>query len=383
MTDVDARAATEAWLARLPASERLAAQAHTDARLVVWLGADLVVALAAFALSRSGLLARLRRRIEAPRPRPWLTSAVLAGVTALAVAGALALYDALSAGWEGVGAGAAPHLAARLGEAMASVPSSVGAAVLIAPPLLALTRWRPHRWPWIAGAAFVVACLALGWGPYVAGSTAGLEPAPAGPVRDGLLRLAADAGMPTNRIWLSPDPGFDADVTGGFGRDVVIVGRPVLGWPPAEARAYVGHLMGHHAHGDVFVAWLIWGLAGLVGALAFSRWGAALARGLGARGVRGPGDPEALPAAAIVLTLALGLGALATNGYLRWANVRADAYSLAHAREPDGLAAVIEREWDHESVDPNPIERAVFYSHPPLAERLAHAMAWKAAHGGR
>jgi STE24 endopeptidase len=70
---------------------------------------------------------------------------------------------------------------------------------------------------------------------------------------------------------------------------------------------------------------------------------------------------------------------LAGAGYLRWANVRADAYSLEQAREPDGLASVIEQEWDHQSVDPSPPEEALFYTHPGMSGRLAHAMAWKAA----
>jgi STE24 endopeptidase len=60
--------------------------------------------------------------------------------------------------------------------------------------------------------------------------------------------------------------------------------------------------------------------------------------------------------------------------------VRADAYSLDYAREPDGLAAVLESEWDHQSLDPSPIETVLFYTHPPIPMRIAHAMAWKAAH---
>jgi STE24 endopeptidase len=80
--------------------------------------------------------------------------------------------------------------------------------------------------------------------------------------------------------------------------------------------------------------------------------------------------------------LAMTGAGLAAGGYLRWANVRADAYSLDHAREPDGLAAILEREWDHQSLDPSPVERALFYTHPPIADRIAHAMAWKASQAG-
>jgi hypothetical protein len=42
----------------------------------------------------------------------------------------------------------------------------------------------------------------------------------------------------------------------------------------------------------------------------------------------------------------------------------------------------LERDWNHQAVDPSPLARAVFYTHPPMRGRLIHAMAWKAAHGG-
>jgi STE24 endopeptidase len=375
-------AAARAWLARLPASERLAAAARTDARLVVWLGAGVVVIAISLVVARSGLLPALRGRIEAERPRPWLASAALAAALALPLFTALAVYDAGAAAWQDHLQGAAPRFGAYLTQALAGAPPLVGTAVLVASALLALARWRPRAWPWLAGGAVALILVAAGWGPYAAGSTEGLSPAPAGAVSTGLLRLATAAGVPVREIYLSPDPTFDADVTGAFGRAAIVVGRPTLSWPADQARALVGHLMGHWAHGDMLAIYVIWGLSALVGLVAYQALGAPLARALGARSATAASAPEALPAAAIVLMLSLAGSTLAMNGYLSWANVRADAFSLEHAREPDGLAAVIEREWDHQRVDPTPLERAVFYSHPPLVDRLGHAMAWKAAHGG-
>ena len=87
-----------------------------------------------------------------------------------------------------------------------------------------------------------------------------------------------------------------------------------------------------------------------------------------------------MPAAAVILALALFAATLAGNGYLQWANVRADLYSLDNARAPDGLAADLMRFWDHASVEPNPLEAALFYTHPPLNGRFAHIAAWKASH---
>ena len=371
MTPDDAAAA---WLARIPESERLAAAAATDWRLAGW-AAGWAIGLAACALvARSGLLRRIRDRLEANRPRPWLTSAACAGVLAAAVGGAMALTAAAFAAWVGADA----SLGARLG---AAASQTVAVAVLV-PPVHWLMRRRPGAWPFVLGPLVAVLILAVGWLPYVAGGGAGLPIAPPSPAQAGVLRLVAETHLPASDVRLSPDPAFDADVTGGFGRATVVLGPVLAAGRPAEARAYVGHLMGHYVHEDILAVCLLLGASLFLGMLAARRWAAPLARALGARDAADAADPLSLPGVALLGLTTVIVAGLVAAAYLRWANVRADAYSLDHAREPDGLAAVIEREWDRQAVDPSPLAEAVFYTHPPLAERLRQAMAWKAAHGG-
>jgi STE24 endopeptidase len=84
----------------------------------------------------------------------------------------------------------------------------------------------------------------------------------------------------------------------------------------------------------------------------------------------------------MIAILTVAVAGLAGAAYLRWANVRADDYSLDLAREPDGLASVLVKEWDHAGVDPGLLGEAIFYTHPPLRDRLIHAMAWKMTHAG-
>ena len=388
MAAVDPSTAASAWLARLPETQRLAADAYTDARLVGWIVGGVLFVAVCWLLTRSGLFARLRQALESPRPRPWLAGAALAGVLAFALATANALVVAVTA-WRGdeilAAGGGAPRaagLATHLTSAAAWVAPTVAAAVLLVPPLLWLMRRRPKTWPIFAGAAVVAAILTVGWLPYALPGGPLPAPAPPGPVRDGVIRLIAETGLPAHDVLLSPDPAFDADVTGGFGHAQVVLGPRLMAGPPAEARADIGHLMGHYAHNDILLACLVFGLALSGGFFAMRFLGAPLARWLGARDVRAPFDPEALPAMAVIGFAALIIAALAASAYLRWANVRADAYSLDHAREPDALVAVLERDWNHDSVDPTSLEAAIFYTHPPLESRLRHAMDWKAAHGG-
>ena len=147
---------------------------------------------------------------------------------------------------------------------------------------------------------------------------------------------------------------------------------------PAEARASVGHLIGHYVHGDQL------GFAGLLAALTFV--GVLAAHCLfrptcGAIGLRlGAGDPVGMPVMAAILTAWIMLATPVFNAFDRVVNVRADQYSLDHAREPDGLAAAVLREHGGDKADPSPLEEALFYNHPSVRRRLLHAMRWKAAH---
>lgn len=389
MAALDPVAAANAWLARLPESQRLAADAFTHARLVGWAVGGLVFLALCLVVARSGVLTRLRSRMETPeRPRPWLVAAVSAGLLAFVLAAVNAAIGAVTA-WRGDlilarGGGAPPaaSLAAHLAYAASGILPAVFLAALLVPPLLWLIRRLPRAWPLVAGGVVAAAILALGWLPYALAAGPAPPPAPPGPAQAGVARLIAETGLPAHAVLASPDPSFDADVTGGLGRTRVVVGPRLLAGPPAEARAYVGHLMGHYVHQDILVVCLVAGGVILAGCFAAQRLASPLARAIGGRRVGSPSDPEALPALAILGFLTLTVAGLAASAYLRAANVGADAYSLDHAREPDGLAAAVEREWDRQSVDPTPIEAAIFYTHPPLKGRLVHAMAWKAAHGG-
>jgi STE24 endopeptidase len=375
--------AAAVWLSRIPESERITAQAATDWRLAAWVSGGVILLGACVIVSRMGLPGRARLALEAERPRPWLTGAAVACLLALILAALKALIDAVTDSRTRQILGVADAgLAGHLAHAASTIAPDVLAAALLAPPLLWLMRRWPRTWPLVAGSLVTALIAAVVWLPYALSLGAPTTLAPPGPVRDGLLRLIGATGIPAHDVLLATDPGVLADVNGSFGQAKVIVGPALAAGPPAEARAIVGHIMGHYVHNDILIFSLVMGLVMLLGFFAVAALAAPLARLVGAKGVASPAEPEALPAVAIILMLAVSGAWLAGAGYLRWANVRADAYSLEFAGAPDGLASVIEQEWDHQSVDPSPLEEALFYSHPGMIGRLRHAMAWKAAHGG-
>ena len=375
--------AADAWLSKLPLADRMAAAAATEARLWGWwLGWALIVTVSLLVL-KSGVLGRLRRSIERDGPRPWLAGAAVGGAFALILLVLKTPFDAANGWWTDrlLHAAAAGSFAAHLSRAVANGAQLLCAAVIVVPLLLWLARTRPKSWPLIAGAAAIALSLGLFWTPYAVSSGPVMSPLPAGPVRTAMLDLVRAAGIPAAEIYRSTDPNVDVDVTGGFGGAKVSVG-PALENGPAEATALAGHLMGHYAHGDILSIWLMFGLFTLAGFLAVQWTVRPLAQVMGAGGLGGPADPEALPVAAIVAVAMMIAATLASSAAIRWMNVRADDFSLTYARQPDGLAAGLERDWNHQAVDPSPLARAVFYTHPPMRGRLIHAMAWKAAHGG-
>jgi STE24 endopeptidase len=359
------------------------AQAHTDARLLAWMLSGLLVVLISIATHKARLLVALRSFLEQRGAGAWVVSAAAAGVFAALVLCVRAPFEAWS-GWRGdqiLHLASAPSFGARLQLSFAAIGPGVVASILIAPLAQWVIRRRGRTWPLILGGIVAPLILALGWGPYALATHPEPQVLPAGALRGGLERLTADARIPARDIYFSADPSLDVDVTGGFGLAKVVVGPKLLATPPAEAVAFTGHLMGHYEHGDIFSIWFLIGLLTLANLVA-ARWlFAPTARLLGAPRLAAPADPESLPAFAIIAVILIGIDAPVVNGFIRAVNVGADAFALDHARQPDGLVAYLEREWDHEAVDPPLLERAIFYAHPPLKARIAQAMAWKVAHG--
>lgn len=377
MTAFDPNAAADAWIAHLAPAARAAAEANTawaETTSLVQIGLVLVVCLF---LIRSGLAARVRPALEQRGMSRWTAEIAGAALLAASIALVTAPLSALSAARTHPGTG----WAAGLMQTLRAEAPLVLLASLAAPLWLLLIRRAPRAWGAIAGGALGLMVFAALWLPYAGASgPAALPTAPPGAAREGLLSLVRDTRVPASEIYVSSFTGIDADVTGTARRARVVVSNGL--WrkaSPAELRASIGHLIGHYRHGDelslaLLLAALILAVFLLVQVLA--SW---LARPLG---LDGPGEGAALPLLTALFIVLASLGVVVDHGFIRWINVRADQYSLDHAREPDGLALALLREWKGERVDPSPLQEALFYDHPSLKSRLVHAMSWKAAHPG-
>jgi STE24 endopeptidase len=148
---------------------------------------------------------------------------------------------------------------------------------------------------------------------------------------------------------------------------------------PEEIQAVMGHEMGHYVMNHIYKS-LMFFLILIVLAFAYLYWG--LSWALGRWGekwqIRGVGDPAVLP---LVVVLALIFGFVVTpvgNTFNRTVEYEADMFGLNAARQPDGMAQAAIHLGEYRKMNPGPVEEWIFFDHPSGRNRIYAAMRWKA-----
>ena len=148
---------------------------------------------------------------------------------------------------------------------------------------------------------------------------------------------------------------------------------------PEEIQSVMGHEMGHyvlhHIQKDllfflvvivVFFALLRWALD-----WSLQRWGEKWQ-------IRGIGDTAVLPLALLIVSI---FGFVLTpffNTHIRTNEHEADMYGLNASRQPDGFAQAAIHLGEYRKMSPGPFEEWFFYDHPSGHNRIRDAMRWKA-----
>ena len=388
MASFDPAAETARYLATLSpeAHARATAYTHGGHWLILW--GTLVSLAVVFILLKSGVLARLRSRVEARRRRPWL-AAFLVVLVAQAISAVLTLPWSIYTGWwreKSYGLTSQPFVGWLTEWAISS-----GLGLIIGSVLLmlfyALLRTAPRTW-WIWGAglsAVAGALLVLAAPVFIEPIFNNYTPAPPGPVRDTVVEMATANGISPDRIFVydgsKQSNRYTANVSGLFGSARVAMSDTMFkaGADIAEVRAVVGHEMGHYARHHILIQL---GLMIPLLILAFflvDRLFPLASRLLGAGDVRGIADPAGYPVFTAILVVLGLLGTPILNSMIRAAEVDADNYSLAIAREPDGLAKALVKTIEYRAATPGQLEEILFYDHPSVGWRVRNAMDWKAA----
>jgi STE24 endopeptidase len=267
--------------------------------------------------------------------------------------------------------------------------------LLIQTPLLvaafAVIRRRPRDWWLLLSAATVpLAVLFSNLAPtlimprfnrFTPLADAGLERR--------IRALAERSGVPVSDVY-AMDMSRQSEKPNAFFAGLGNTKRIVLGdtlldrFAPDEIEGVVAHELGHQVHGDV---WRLIGFGSAAGfgmAWALSRLAPPVVRRTRDRiGVSDVGDEAALPVLALLMT-ALGVLLMPLQAaFSRAIERRTDRYALAltgdgeaYARAMEGLAAQ-----SLSDPDPSPLVVFALYSHPPVAERIRAARAFRAETG--
>ena len=148
---------------------------------------------------------------------------------------------------------------------------------------------------------------------------------------------------------------------------------------PEEIQAVMGHEMGHYVMNHVYkfimflsivtvlaFVYLYWGLG-----WALQRWGEKWQ-------IRGVGDTAVLPLVVLLITIFGFVITPIMNTAIRTQEYEADMYGLNTSRQPDGFAQAAIHLGEYRKMNPGPIEEWIFFDHPSGRNRIYAAMRWKA-----
>jgi STE24 endopeptidase len=383
----DPDAATEAYLAMMPAAATARSNAYFEGGYWLILWDFLVASTIALLLLNLRWSAKMRDQAARITRFRWLQDALYWAqylVLASLLGFPLEYYEsyvrehkyglATQSFWPWMG---------DEGKALA-VNMVIGAIAIIV--LLAIVRKQPRTW-WMWGSlgALFMMVLAIAIGPVflqpIFNKVTRLDDARVtGPV----LRLAHANGIATNDVYQidasRQTTRMSANVS-GFGSTMRITLNDNLlrRGSLEEIEAVTGHEMGHYVLNHIPKSILFFFVV-IVGSFAYLRWALdwTLARWGTRWGIRGIGDPAVLPLVMLLTGILFFVLTPILNTGTRTQEKEADMFGLNASRQPDGFAQAAIHLGEYRKMRPGPLEEWVFFDHPSGYNRIHSAMVWKA-----
>jgi STE24 endopeptidase len=350
--------------------------------LLVW---GLVVsALVTWIIVRWGVLDRLQGRLE--QRRPALRAFLVGGIFLLLVP-VISLPWAVYEQWlreKSYGRTSQPIGDYLMQSAMAGVISALAGALFLVGLYWLMRRTGKRWWLWsgalaAAGLAFVMLVSPILIEPLFNK----YQPVPEGPVRQALVEMADQAGIPPDKIYMfdgsRQSNNFTANVSGVMGSARIAISDVAMKQASlAEVRAVTGHEIGHYVLGHVWRGVIVFSLLAVLLFFLADRLFPRFARAFGSTATID--EPRGIPVLGFIVGLFGLLAMPVTNTLSRMGESEADAYSLQTANEPDALAGALVKTAEYRYPRPNPVREFVFYTHPSVERRVRNAMQWKAGH---
>jgi STE24 endopeptidase len=383
----DAQAATEAYLAQIPAAAREKSDAYFEGGY--WLTLiDFLFSVAMYwALLRFRISARMRDTAEKLARFRVLQTALywLQLMIATALIGfPLSWYEGYYREHE---YGLSTHtFGAWTLDQLKGLGLGIVLGGIVVGVLLAIVRRLPRTWH-VWGAVVTVAFMAFGimTVPVVILPVFNTSKPLADPrITDPIISLARANGIAIDNVYevdaSKQTTRMSANVSGlGSTLRVTLNDNLLKRGSLEEIEAIMGHEMGHYVLNHIPKAILFFFVVIAVGfALlrlgldrSVARWGAAW-------GLRDAMDVAALPLVFLLASIFFFVLTPILNTQTRTAEQEADMYGLNASRQPDGFAQAAIHLGEYRKMSPGPLEEWVFFDHPSGRNRIFNAMRWKA-----
>jgi STE24 endopeptidase len=386
----DLHAATEAWLAKVPADKRASSDAYFEGGY--WIGLwDFLYSVGVFWLLLStGASAWMRERAERLVRVRWLQAGLY--WTQLIVAWTflqfpLSIYE----GWfrEHAYGLSTQTLGSWLGDFGMVLLVNVVLGALLYPILYGVVRRVRAWWLWgsVVAAAFlmfvqlVAPVFIL---PLFNTYTRLEDPAIRGPI----LSMARANGITVKDVFVvdasRQSTRISGNVSGFMGTERISLNDNLLKrCTLPEIQAVMGHEMGHYVLHHNYKGSAFFALVIFAGGLFLKGSFDGMVRRFGARWrVGGIGDLAGLPLVLLLFLTYLSLITPAFNSVTRTLEAEADLFGLNASRQPDGAAEVALKLGEYRKLSPGPLEEIIFYDHPSGRSRIEMAMRYKAENPG-
>ncbi len=385
---IDPEAATRAWLATIPPSEKAKSDAYFEGGYWLILWNTLLSVAILWTLLRTKFSARIRDFAEGCTQFKTVQVAIYALIfVSLASLLGFPLHYYEHFVREHQYGMANQNFVQWFIEQLKALAIQLVFAPLLLMVLYAVFRRAPRRW-WIIGTVVAMIFFVIGaiLAPvYLEPIFNKYTPLTDAKIRDPILQLARANEIPVDKVFVvdasRQTKRVSANVAGFLGTTRIALNDNLLNQCTLpEIRAVMAHEMGHYVLNHIFKSFVqialltlvAFGLAKLFFDAAVKRWGAKL-------GVRGIGDPAGWPLLILIFTVFGFLGTPISNTLTRMQESEADAFGLNASREPDGEAKIDLKLGKYRKMDPGKWEEIIFFDHPSGRARIRMAMDWKAA----
>ena len=383
----DAEAATNAYLAQIPAAAGARSDAYFEGGYWLLLWDFLVAAVIYWLLLQFGWSTKMRDFAERfTRFKPlqtfayWLQFMIITSVLGFP----LTVYEGYIREWKyGL---ATQTFGPWMVDQLKGLLIGVVLGGLLVMFLAAVVRRFPRTWH-IWGAVvttlflvFAIMIVPVVIVPMFNKVTRLEDPKITGPI----LSLARANGIPAQDVYevdaSKQTTRMSANVS-GFGKTMRITLNDNLlrRGSPEEIQEVMGHEMGHYVLNHIPKSVLFFFVA-IVAGFSLLRWSLdwSLARWGERWKIRGLTDIAALPLVLLLASVYFFVLTPISNTQTRTQELEADMYGLNASRQPDGGAQGAIHLGEYRKMSPGPVEEWFFYDHPSGRTRIYNAMRWKA-----